>query len=114
MYVNNLAKNRKLHDHLTTTEKELKDSKDSLFQEEVKVKEVTQCQKTVKKIVLLFIFYVVLRISELEVSTSMMNPNFRESGHSQFHTVKMSEDVSNVSRPVQTQSSYNSIVAYNN
>ena len=40
MYVDNLAKNRKLHDHLTTTEKELKDSKDSLFQEEVKVKEV--------------------------------------------------------------------------
>ena len=32
----------------------------------------------------------------------MMNPIFEESGHSQFHIVKMSEDVSNVSRPVQT------------
>ena len=30
-----------------------------------------------------------------------MNPTFQESGHSQFHTVKMSEDASNVARPVQ-------------
>ena len=42
MYVDNLAKIRKLHDHITTTEKELKDSKDSLFKSEVKVEAITE------------------------------------------------------------------------
>ena len=42
MYVDNLAKIRKLHDHITTTEKELKDSKDSLFKAEVKVEAITE------------------------------------------------------------------------